>query len=182
MEYIAKFITKSGKEISFRYPIMSDVGLLMNYINKISAEESFILFQGFQTTIESETKWLQDKIDKISKNKCVYLCGFYKNKLVACSEITLHSDAKSHVGNFGISVATEFRGQGLGQKIMELTIDESIKKLADLRIIDLEVFGKNIIGKNLYKKLGFIEYGRLPKALKRKGEYDDAILMYKKVK
>ena len=61
-------------------------------------------------------------------------------------------------------------------------IDESIKKLADLRIIDLEVFGKNIIGKNLYKKLGFIEYGRLPNALKRKGEYDDAILMYKKVK
>ncbi len=182
MKNINKFITKSNKEISFRYPVIDDVQQLKDFINKISAEQSFLLLQGFQNTLESETKWLQDKLNKIDKNKCVYICGFYENKLVACSEITLHSDAKAHVGNFGISVAIEFRGLGLGQKIMELTIEESIKKLPDLKIIDLEVFDKNIIGKNLYKKLGFIEYGRLPEGLKRKGEYEDAVLMYKKVK
>lgn len=182
MKFTAKFTTKSGKEIIFRYPTIEDVELLKNYINKISAEQSFLLLQGFQNTTESETKWLKDKLDKISKNKCVYLCGFYDNNLVACSEITLGSDAKSHIGSFGISVALEFRGQGLGQKIMELTIDESIKKLSGLKIIDLEVFSQNNIGINLYKKLGFVEYGLLPNALKRKGKFDDAILMYKKVK
>lgn len=174
--------TKTGKTVSFRYPIMNDVEILKNYINKISTEQSFLILQGFQNTIETETKWLKDKLDKIKNNKCVYICGFYKNDLVACSEITLGSDAKAHIGNFGISVALEFRGQGLGQKIMELTIEESIKKLSGLKIIDLEVFGQNIIAQNLYKKLGFVKYGVLPKALKRKGEYDDAVLMYKKVK
>ncbi len=182
MEYIDKFITKSGKEITFRYPVISDAEILKNYINTISAEQSYLLLQGFQNTIESETKWLQDKLKKIEENKCVYLCGFYKNNLVATSEITLGSNAKEHVGNFGICVASEFRGQGLGKKIMDLIINESIKKLPKLQIIDLEVFSQNIIAINLYKKFRFIQYGLLPKALKRKGDYDDAVLMYKKVK
>lgn len=175
-------LIKSGKTISFRYPTIDDVEIFKDYINKISIEQSFLILQGFQNTTESETKWLQDKLDKINKNKCVYICGFYKNNLVACSEITLGSEAKAHLGSFGISVALGFRGQGLGQKIMEITIDESIKNLPELQIIDLEVFSKNKIAINLYKKLGFIKYGLLPKALKRKGEYNDAILMYKKVK
>ena len=181
-KYIYQTKTKSGKTVSFRYPTIDDVQILTDYINKISSEQSFLILQGFQNTIESETKWLQDKLDKINKNKCVYICGFYNNDLVACSEITLGSDAQAHIGNFGISVALEFRGQGLGQKIMELTIEESVKNLLELQIIDLEIFSQNKIALNLYKKLGFIEYGLLPKALKRKGEYDDAILMYKRVK
>ncbi len=181
MEYIDSFITKSGKEIKFRYPSINDAEDLKNYINKISAEQSFILLQGFQNTLESETNWLKDKLEKISKNKCVYLCGFYNNQLVACAEITLGFEAKSHLGSFGISVALEFRGQGIGQKIMELVISESIKKMPEMKIIDLEVFGQNQIAQNLYRKLGFIEYGRFPGGLKRRGSFDDAILMYKKI-
>ena len=181
MKYIDNFITKSGQEIKFRYPTIKDVKKLKNYINKISAEQSFILLQGFQNTLESETNWLKDKLEKISKNKCVYICGFHQNKLVACAEITLGFEAKSHVGEFGISVALEFRGQGIGQKIMELVISESVKKIPEMKIIDLEVFGENLIAQNLYRKMGFIEYGRLPSGLKRRGQFDNAVYMYKKL-
>ena len=181
MKFIDTFITKSGQEIKFRYPTIEDAEALKNYINKISAEQSFLLLQGFQNTTESETKWLQDKLEKISKNKCVYLCGFCNDRLITSAEITLGFEAKSHVGNFGISVDIEFRGQGIGQKIMELVISESIKTMPEIKIIDLEVFGQNKIAQNLYRKLGFIEYGKLPSGLKRKGKFDDAILMYKKI-
>jgi len=181
MEFIDTFISKYGDEIKFRYLTINDVENLKNYINKISAEQSFILLQGFQHTTESETKWLKEKLEKISKNKCVYLCGFCGDQLVTCAEIELEFEAKSHVGEFGISVALDFRGQGIGQKIMELTISESIKKLTDLKIITLEVFGNNQAAQNLYRKMGFIEYGRLPNGLKRKGEFDTAIYMYKKL-
>lgn len=181
MKYIDSFITKSGQEIKFRYPTIKDVKNLKNYINKISAEKSFILLQGFQHTTKSETKWLKDKLKKISKNQCVYLCGFYNDKLIACAEITLYFEAKSHVGEFGINVAIDFRGEGIGQKIMELVVSESIKKMPEMKIITLEVFNQNQIAQNLYRKLGFIEYGKLPGALKRKGQFDDAILMYKKI-
>jgi len=181
MNFIDTFVTKSGQEIKFRYPTIDDAEILKNYINKISAEQSFLLLQGFQHTLESETKWLQDKLEKISKNQCVYLCGFCDDQLVACAEVELGIEAKSSIGELGISVALEFRGFGIGEKIMELTISESIKKLSELRIITLEVFGQNQIAQNLYLKLGFIEYGKLPNGLKRKGQFDDAVYMYKKV-
>lgn len=181
MEYIDTFTTKSGKEIKFRYPVIEDAENLKNYINKISAEQSFLLLQGFQNTTESETNWLKDKLEKISKNQSVYLCGFCDDQLVTCAEVELGFEAKSHVGNFGISVALDFRGFGIGEKIMELVIAESIKKMPELKIVDLEVFGQNQIAQNLYRKMGFIEYGKLPNGLKRKGQFDDAIYMYKKI-
>ena len=181
MEYIDTFTSKSSKKINFRYQTIEDAEDLKNYINKISAEQSFILLQGFQNTLESETNWLKDKLEKISKNQSVYLCGFYNDQLVACAEVELGIEAKSHVGNFGISVALAFRGQSIGEKIMELTINESIKKLSELRIVTLEVFGQNQIGQNLYRKMGFTEYGKLPNSIKRRGQFDDAIYMYKKV-
>jgi RimJ/RimL family protein N-acetyltransferase len=179
---VSQFTSKTGKIISFRYPTIDDVEILKDYINKISDEQSFILFQGRQTTLESETKWLEDKLEKIDQKKCVYFCGIYQNKLVACAEITMHTDAKAHVGNFGITVREDLRGEGIGEAIMKLVIEESVKNIPDLKIIDLEVFGKNKIAKNLYSKLGFIEYGKLPSGLKRKGKLDDAILMYKKIR
>lgn len=173
--------TKSGKTITFRYPALRDAEILKNYINKISAEKSFILFQGEQQTLDGEIKWLKDKLEKVKKNECVYLVGFVDKELVTSSEITLGSLAKKHIGSLGITVAKKYRGEGIGKKMMELIIKESIKKLKDLKIIDLEVFSENFIAQNLYKKMGFIEYGRLPKSLKRRGKFDDAILMYKNI-
>ncbi len=181
MEYIDSFITKSSKEIKFRYPTINDAQILMDYINKLSTEQSFILFQGHQQTLKAETKWLKEKIKETKSNKGVYLCAFNGNQLVGCGEITLGNNAKSHVGDFGISVTFDFRGEGIGQKLMELIISESIKKLSGLKIITLEVFGENKIAQSLYKKMGFIKFGCLPKSLERKGKMDDAILMYKKV-
>ena len=89
---ISETKTKSGKTISFRYPTIDDAEILMNYINKISAEQSFILFQGHQQTLEAETKWLNDKLEKINNNQAVYICTFFQNKLIGCGEIDLGSN------------------------------------------------------------------------------------------
>ncbi len=118
----------------------------------------------------------------VNKKECVYILAFIKNDLIACSEITLEPLIKNHIGDFGITVAKKFRGEGIGKILMDLVIKESIKNIKNLKIITLECFGINIIGLNLYKKLGFKEYGILPGGLKRRGKYEDAILMYKKIK
>ncbi len=172
-------ITKSGKTISFRYPTIDDAEILKNYINKISAEKSFLLMQGVQKTIEDEQNWLKSFIE--NKNKKVIILAIVDEKIVGISDVELKSDAKCHVGSFGISIDIDYRGDGIGKELMEVVIEESIEKLNGLKIIELEVFGQNKIAQNLYKKMGFIEYGRLPKSLKRRGKFDDAILMYKKI-
>lgn len=175
-------ITKSGKTVSFRYPTIKDAKILMEYINKISAEKSFILLQGEQQTLEEEQQWLKSKIESISKNECVFILAFIDDKLVASSEITLKPLARKHVGSFGITVSIDYRGEGIGKILMDLVIKESIKNIKDLKIIELEVFSNNPIAQELYKKIGFIEFGRLPEGIKHKESFIDAILMYKKVR
>ena len=174
--------TKSGKTVSFRYPTIEDAQILTDYINTISAEKTFIIFQGEQQSLEEETKWLVGKLEKIKNNECVFVLAFIDNHLVGSSEITLKSFDQKHVGSFGITIAKDFRGEGIGKELMNLVINESIKNIKDLKIIELEVFGNNPIAKDLYEKMGFVEYGRLPEEIDHKDQFVDAVLMYKKIK
>ena len=63
---------------------------------------------------------------------------------------------------------------------MEAVLKEA-KKLKGLKIIDLGVFGNNPVARNLYKKMGFIEYGNLPKGILHKDKLVDHIYMYKEI-
>ena len=172
--------TKSGKKVSFRYVTLKDACLVMNYINKISAEKTFIRMQGIQKTLKEEKTWIKNFLK--NKDKLVIIGAFVEKEVIGIGDISLGYGATNHVGDFGITVAKKFRGEGIGKKLMELVIQKSIENIKDLKIITLEVFGNNPIAQNLYKKMGFIEYGRLPGGLKRQGEFVDEILMYKKIK
>lgn len=174
--------TKSDKTISFRYPTIDDTEILMNYINKISLEKSFITFQGEQTTFEDEKKWLESKLEAIQNKKCVFILAFIENKLVGNTDINSGVFFAKHVGDFGITIDIDYRGNGIGELLMDLVIKESIKNIDGLKIIKLGVFSDNLIGQNLYKKMGFIEYGRLPEGAKHADNFVDEIFMYKKIK
>jgi len=172
--------TKTGKGITFRYPTIKDTKIFKNYINKISAEKTFILMQGVQKTLKEEKAWINNFLK--NKDKIVIIGAFIENKLIGVSDISLGYGAKIHIGDFGITIAKEFRGEGIGKKLMELVIQKSIENIEGLKIITLEVFANNPIALPLYKKLGFKEYGSLPNGLKRLSKYSDSILMYKLVK
>ena len=64
---------------------------------------------------------------------------------------------------------------------MTKVIEEAKKRLKGLRIIRLSVFGNNPIAQKLYKKMGFSEYGKLPKGLLHKDAFIDHIYMYKEI-
>ena len=174
--------TKTDKNITFRYPTIDDLQILTYYINKLSTEKTFINFQGEQQTLKEEKKWLTEKVKKIKKHECVSILAFVNNKLIGSSEINLNGLSIKHIGSFGITIDVDYRGEGIGKLLMGLVIKESIKNMQDLKIIKLECFASNPIAPNLYKKMGFIEYGRLPSGLKRQGGFVDEVLMYKLVK
>ncbi|KKQ62478.1 MAG: hypothetical protein US85_C0026G0006 [Candidatus Shapirobacteria bacterium GW2011_GWF1_38_23] len=64
---------------------------------------------------------------------------------------------------------------------MSLIISQAQKKLPSLKTITLDCFANNQVALNLYKSLGFIEYGRLPKGLNYRDTLVDEISMYKPI-
>ncbi|MBU1031717.1 GNAT family N-acetyltransferase [Patescibacteria group bacterium] len=173
--------SKSGRQIIFRYPAKDDLKSAWEYINTLSKEKTFILFQGEEVTLENEEKWLEGEINKISERKAIQLFAFASNKLIGISGVSMRDKAEKYIGNFGISLAKDFRGEGIGKLLTKAVLKETGKNLKDLKIITLGVFGNNSIAKKLYESMGFVEFGVLPKSLIRKGKFIDHIYMYKKV-
>ena len=122
MEIVFQGKTKKGKEILIRYPGMGDLEKLLNFINEMSDERTFIRYQGEHETLESESKWLKGRLIEIENKKAVHLLAFSDNKLVGACEIHMKDKTEKHIGNFGITIAKDFRGEGLGNLLMDLVL------------------------------------------------------------
>lgn len=173
--------TKKDLDILVRYPKQEDLQQMLDYINTLSSEKTFLLFQGEQMTLEEEKIYLDDQLKKIEEKKAIKLFVFDNDKLIAISDIVMREKAEKHIGYFGISVVKEFRGQGIGNLLMDLVIKEAAKNLEDLKIIVLGVFGDNVVAQNMYKKFGFQEFGNLPGGISHADVLVDHIYMYKNV-
>lgn len=64
-----------------------------------------------------------------------------------------------HRASLAIVVEKEYRGHGLGRRLMSMIIEWS-RTQTRLEWIDLEVFATNPRAHTLYKSLGFVEWGR----------------------
>jgi len=84
----------------------------------------------------------------------------------------------SHVGGLGMGVIESCRSQGIGRRLMELTLKHA-KELSRLEKIQLEVFKGNRKGVAFYKKQGFQQEGCKIRARKLEGIYDDLLVMGK---
>lgn len=175
-------LSDKGNKIMVRYPTKGDAQMMRDYINTLSKEQTFIRFQGEKVSLGHETRYLKKQLKRIIKKTTVELLVFCNNKLIGISSIDMRDKTESHEGVFGISLAKEYRGEGIGKKFMQLVLEEAEKNISQLRIVTLGVFGDNPLAKSMYEKFGFKEYGRLPGGILHKGEYIDHIYMYKNIK
>jgi len=173
--------TKTGKKIVVRYPEMGDLEEMLVFINNLSDEKTFVRYQGEHETVESEKKYLEGRLEAIKDKKAVHLLVFCKNKLIGASDIHMMDKTEKHIGVLGISIAKNFRGEGVGKILMNLVEEEAKKKLPDLKMITLGVNSPNTVARDMYKKMGFVEYGILPNGISRGEKFENAVLMYKNI-
>jgi len=173
--------SRKGRSLVFRYPLESDVEDMWRYINALSKEKTFIHLQGEEVTLDEEKRFVTSQIEKIKEHKAVLLPAFSDQKLVGISGIELNGNTEKHIGILGISVAKEFRGEGIGSLLLKHVIELAIDHIKGLEIISLQVFSHNTLGRDMYKRYGFKEYAYLPKGVKLENSYHDQILMYKNV-
>ncbi|MDQ0058074.1 GNAT family N-acetyltransferase [Paenibacillus harenae] len=88
-----------------------------------------------------------------------------------------HKKKLNHKGTiWGTYVAQEFRGQGIGRKLLEETLLRA-SKLDGLSQVNLGVITNNAAAKSLYESCGFRSYGVEKNAMKYDGKYLDENLM-----
>lgn len=174
-----KIVSKSGKEYVVREPRVGDEQALLNYINALVEEDTFIMMNERQT-MEDEKKFVKTAVEEIEKGERVQLLVWAGDVLVANTQVTKGKYRQKHVGTFGISVAKEYRGEGVGYKIAEMVINEGIKRLG-VEIIELEYLEINEVAKRMYEKLGFVEWGRFPGGIEYKGKRMARVYMNKEV-
>lgn len=94
----------------------------------------------------------------ISSNKHSFPVIYYDNVLIGFG-LSYLGTKKSPAHIYDLGIAKKFRGFGLGKKIINYLVGESIK--IKTKSIKLEVAKNNINAKSLYDSLGFKEYALL---------------------
>jgi putative acetyltransferase len=177
---VARISTAKG-DVTIRYPRHGDAPALLAYINTLSVEQTFLLVQGEQLTLEQEQDWLRNRLEEITSGDLVHLLLVAGDRVVGSAGVSRGKGIERHVGTLGIALSADFRGIGLGSRLLQAILGEAERQLDGLRIVQLHVFGNNDLANRLYVKHGFIEFGRLPGGVLHRGQYVDGVYMYRPV-
>lgn len=173
--------THKGVTLTVRHVRRDDVERLLSFINTLSAEQTFITFQGEKVSLEEESRYVEGFIQKVENHLAVKLLVFHEGNLIGVGDIITKEKVEKHIGVFGLTIAMEWRKKGIGSLLMKLVMEEAERNIPTMQFVTLGVFGNNPIAKKLYEKMGFREYGMLPKGIQHKGELVDHIYMYREL-
>ncbi|MBD3389971.1 GNAT family N-acetyltransferase [Candidatus Micrarchaeota archaeon] len=153
---------------------------LLDYINGIIEEDAWLNFTK-KFNIKQQKEWKKNTLAAIRKKEQMYFAALYGKKMVgSCSARRMLGRTEDNV-ELGIAISKGFRREGLGEFLMGKTISE-VKKKWKPRNIYLDVAAPNKGARKLYKRLGFVEFAKFPKWVKRKGRYHDSVWMLLKTK
>lgn len=104
------------------------------------------------------------------------LGGWQGERLCGIATVVAHELVKMrHKGVIvGVYVHPDARGRGLGQALIRGLIAHATGRFDNLL---LSAEAANTAACRLYRKLGFVEYGREPRAMKIGGRFYDEVLM-----
>ncbi|MFI4919572.1 MAG: GNAT family N-acetyltransferase [Legionellales bacterium] len=92
-----------------------------------------------------------------------------------CDISALDRPVFAHIGSLGIGVLAPYRGQGIGEALMKVALEEAKNK--GLTRIELTVRENNETAIALYKKLGFEKEGIHKNAVCIDGKYENHLFM-----
>lgn len=177
MHYKKTINLKDGRQCLIRNATSHDAKDVLSNLKKAHEETNFLLTypdeKGF--SIEEEKSFLRQKEESDVE---VQLCAVVGDVIVGLAGVSAIGAMEKicHRSELGVSIEKDFWRLGIGSALTEACIECATK--AGFRQLELEVVGDNRNAIALYKKMGFIEYGRNPRGfISRKSEYQELILM-----
>jgi RimJ/RimL family protein N-acetyltransferase len=137
--------------------------------------------EAFGSTYDREMKFtLETVVERLKPTEDKFVLGAFNesNSLVGIVTFVRESSLKAaHKGNvYGMFVAPEIRGKGLGRSLL-IDLIKKAENCNGVEQLNLTVVSQNETAKKLYKSLGFQVYGVERNALKFNGQYFDEDLM-----
>jgi len=176
-----ELVSKSGKRIILRVPSNDDVELLYGYGKEIEKEDTFILLNPDEPlTMKDEKTYVKTLSKDILEKKKVAYLALDGEKMIGSCEVKRLLKRQGHVGVLGITILKEYRGDGIGKKLLLFVIEKARKNLGVSQII-LNCFANNTVACGLYESVGFREYGLHPKAILYKGQLIDEKMFVKEL-
>ena len=182
MKICEKTITlKNGQTCVLRSAEAKDAAQLVDVIKTVAGETYYLIRKPEEVTytVEKELGMIADM--EAAERQTLIVAEVEGEIAGTCS---LHTAGKysriRHRSSFGISILQKYWGIGLGTAMMTALMETAVS--LGYEQIELEVVGDNDRGIALYKKLGFVETGHMPGALKLDdGSYCDNVYMMRKL-
>lgn len=159
-----------GAELTLRSPSPAEAGELLDYLDAVRRESDGILFSPEDPLMseQGERDWVRDHradpravlLAAVAGDEFVALCGVHPTRFAR----------QRHTAGVGISVRSAWCGRGLGTRLMRELIGWA-ETNTELEQLTLNVFETNPRARALYRKVGFVEDGRLPRRVKIDGAY-----------
>ena len=160
---------KDGRNCLLRNGVASDGKAVLDVFNWTHDETDYLL------TYSDENCFTQRKTDSTNTVEIIAVVDGVVAGTAGIDTLGMMDKIK-HRAVFGIAITKKFWGLGIGKYLMEACI-ECAREAGYLQL-ELEVVAGNERAVEMYKRAGFIEYGRNPKAFRlRTGEYQELIDM-----
>lgn len=154
-----------------------DAEELVAYVHRLDAEPGSMLPRApgeFLMTAGDERRLLAEYA---ASDNSLYLVAEEEGRIVGGLNCTGGGRlASRHCADFGVSVAPEWRGRGVGTALLGRLVEWAGASDV-IRRVELEVYAHNAPAIHLYRKFGFAEEGRRRSAYFQHEGFIDAILM-----
>jgi RimJ/RimL family protein N-acetyltransferase len=181
-----RFLLAGGKKVTLRVLEWEDLDGLLWFVNSLVKEKlgnpTSGLYTGFdeKVTREEEAEWLAQTLVGLEGGEVINTIAEIGGEVIANGEVRRgkYKDTRHH-GHVGLTMISEYRGQGIGRRIIETLVRES--RRAGLKTLDVEFLAENETARRAYAKAGFKQAGIIPRKVFRGGKYFDGLIMSREV-
>ena len=177
MEYNRTFTLKDGRKCILRNANAEDGAAVLDLYILTHGQTDYLLSYPDEVTFtpESESEYLRKKAES---PRDVELLAIVDGVAAGSAGVFGHGE-KFKVrdrASLGISVDKRYWRLGIGKALIDACIE--CAKKAGYRQMELEVVAENEAAIALYKKAGFVEFGRNPRGMKsRETGWQEIVLM-----
>ena len=177
MKYNKIINLKNRKEALLRNGEFADGEAVFVNFNETHAETDYLLSYPDENSFDAqqEAEFLKEKTESPNEIEIVAVVDGMVAGTAGIEAVGAKYKLK-HRAELGIAILKEYWGLGIGKALMEACIE--CAKDAGYTQLELNVVAENERAVSLYKKMGFVEYGRNPRGFNsRVSGYQEVVYM-----